>query len=281
MKPNGRILILGGAETHEEKKPGILESDNYHLLTDVICQNKPNRLEFIIAGGKDFDETIKKYQDIFKKFPDLHADFMIIENRDDAENNENIERIKSAESVFFSGGDQAKIIEILQRTPLINEIKKSCKTKREFLVIGTSAGAMMLPEKMIKEGSNSEAQVDEYLKLADGLDFMNGCIIDTHFIQRGRFARLAHAVSGNANDIGIGLEENTALLLDNGKAWCHGQGTVVLIDGRERKESQACREKDLGYITNLKVHLLVAGCYFELDTLTIGMEQAHGAPGWE
>lgn len=272
MKPNGRILILGGAEATEEKKPGILDSNNYHLLTNVVCRNRPNRLVFIITGGNDFDETIKKYQVIFDNVPYVQADFMIIEDRYDAENGKNIERIKTADSVFFLGGNQAEFMRILKQSSLINEIKNNFKNKREFLVMGTSAGAMMLPKKMINKGSNSRAQVDEYLKITDGLALINGCIIDTHFIQRGRFARLAHAVGDNADEIGIGLEENTALLLNDGKAYCHGQGTVVLMDARDREESRACREREFGYITNLKVHLLVAGCYFELDTLTISMD---------
>ncbi|KTD48679.1 cyanophycinase [Legionella rubrilucens] len=160
MKENGRILILGGAEAKEEKKPGILESDNYYLLTEVVCRNRPNHLEFIITGGKDFDETIEKYQAIFKNVPDLKADFMIIENRDDTGNHENIERIKAADTVFFSGGNQAEIIETLQDSSLMDEVKNSYENRSEFLVMGTSAGAMMLPKKMINEGSNSEAQVD-------------------------------------------------------------------------------------------------------------------------
>ncbi|MNY05077.1 Cyanophycinase [compost metagenome] len=111
--------------------------------------------------------------------------------------------------------------------------------------------------------------IDYDLRISSGLGLIEDCIIDTHFIRRGRFGRLAHAVITNSNQLGIGLGEDTALLIRKGrKAKCLGSGMVVIIDTRQVEETNVSHvEKgDPIYVDNLIVHLLVRNCEFNIHT---------------
>jgi cyanophycinase len=112
---------------------------------------------------------------------------------------------------------------------IINKYKK----ESEFLIAGTSAGAMAMSEVMISGGGKEEALINSDLELSTGFRILPECIIDTHFIKRGRFARLAHAIVLYPRKLGIGLGEDTALIIKEGSvAECRGSGMVVIIDGR-------------------------------------------------
>lgn len=107
------------------------------------------------------------------------------------------------------------------------------------------------------------------LKTSSGLGFLQNCIIDTHFIKRGRFARLAHAIIINPDQLGVGLGEDTALIIKNGsEAECRGSGMVVIIDGKSIRQTNitTVKEDEAVYVENLKVHLLVKNCRFSIKT---------------
>jgi len=138
-----------------------------------------------------------------------------------------------------------------------------------FIVAGTSAGAMVMSEIMICGGGTGEALLGADLHTASGLGLLSNCIIDTHFIKRGRFSRLAHAIVINPANLGIGLGEDTALIIHNGnEAECRGSGMVVLIDGAniEQTNISEAEEDSPVYVENLKVHLLTENCRVNLET---------------
>jgi cyanophycinase len=121
---------------------------------------------------------------------------------------------------------------------------------------------MVMSRVMIYEGEVREALLKGDVKTSSGFGLLGNCIVDTHFIRRGRFARLSQAVAMNPACIGIGLGEDTALTIKNGnEALCHGSGMVVIIDG------SAIRHTNLAYvqdghairINNLIVHVLAKG----------------------
>ncbi len=121
---------------------------------------------------------------------------------------------------------------------------------------------------MMFEGENNEALLKGGVKISSGLGFVDGCLIDTHFVKRGRFGRLAEAVVMNPTCIGIGLGEDTALLIKKGKdARCLGSGMVIIIDGNDvghtniayaPVDSPLC-------IENLRVHVLCKGSGYNLE----------------
>jgi cyanophycinase len=146
-------------------------------------------------------------------------------------------------------------------------IKEKYLKDKNFIVAGTSAGAMAIPKLMIYEGGKHEAMLKEDLKIASRLGILDLCIVDTHFIKRGRFGRLAHAVVMNPETLGIGLGEDTALIIKNGyDAECRGSGMVVIIDGNEILKTNVTEieDNDPIFVKNLKVDLLIKGNKFSI-----------------
>jgi cyanophycinase len=126
---------------------------------------------------------------------------------------------------------------------------------------------MVMSAIMITGGGLTEALVYRNLLTSSGIGLLNTCIIDTHFIKRGRFGRLAHAIIMNPEQLGIGLGEDTALIIHHGEeAECRGSGMVVIIDGRDIKRTNITNvsEGELVFVEDLRVHLLVKGCKFSL-----------------
>ena len=150
-------------------------------------------------------------------------------------------------------------------TDAIDAVKEKYTNDKDFVVAGTSAGAMAMSKIMISEGGIHEAILKDDLKITAGLGVFDTCIIDTHFIKRGRFGRLAHAITMNPEALGVGLGEDTALIIKNGfEAECRGSGMVVIIDGNEIGQTNitSITDGEPVFVENLKVHLIVKGNRF-------------------
>ncbi|QMT59764.1 cyanophycinase [Legionella sp. PC997] len=238
----GKLLIIGGAEVTTHSK-----SDAYHsdLLISLYRNLNCKTIAIITAGGKGLKGVKEKYIAIFKKKLNFEVEFVVLHEQDDNEKILYKERLEQADSIFFTGGNQIQILELLEKTSFINLIKERYKHER-IVIAGTSAGAMMLSEQMICDGSNAAPQINEYLKITPGMGLIPNSIIDTHFIQRGRITRLAHAINRYPHLFGIGLEENTALLLEgtNGKAQCFGSGTVTIMEEIKKTPSEHFKLND-------------------------------------
>ncbi|HLG40955.1 MAG TPA: cyanophycinase, partial [Chitinophagaceae bacterium] len=129
--------------------------------------------------------------------------------------------------------------------------------EENFVIAGTSAGAMAMSNTMIYEGNATRAHLKGEVKITTGLGFITTVIIDSHFEKRGRFGRLAQAVATNPSCIGIGLGEDTAILLTEGnKLEAFGSGLVIIIDGHEILHSNIADIPDGNPISleNMKVH---------------------------
>ena len=195
--------------------------------------------------------------------------FINIQTKEEARKEEFCDRIQKADSILFGGGDQFKIATIIGGTAFADTIKEKYFTDKDFTVAGTSAGAAVISEVMIQSGGTYEALFEDDLKTGGGIGLLPGCIIDTHFIKRGRFGRLAQAIVRNPGQLGIGLGEDTAILVRKGReAECLGSGMVVIVDGREilHTNINEVDEDSAIYVDNLRVHLLIKKCKFDLQT---------------
>ncbi|MEF9478491.1 Type 1 glutamine amidotransferase-like domain-containing protein [Chryseobacterium sp. 1B4] len=135
------------------------------------------------------------------------------------------------------------------------------------MIAGTSAGAMCMPKIVILEAVNGEAILEHDIDLDSGLGFIENCIIDTHFAHRARFGRLSHAVILHQECWGIGLGEDTALLIEEGhKATCKGSGSVWIINAKEIRQTntETAKKGFPVYVENLKVHILTDNCKIDL-----------------
>jgi cyanophycinase len=274
MINRGRLLLIGGGEDKGENQVPIAAHNkqfvHLEILKELVYENSMDgRIEVITTATGVPLEVQAIYEKAFKKVGYTNVGFMDIQSIADAKNEQYLERVQKADTILFSGGDQFKIATIIGGSPIAEVISKRYRHDPKFTVAGTSAGAMVMSKLMIQSGGTNEALIDYDLRISSGLGLIDDCIIDTHFISRGRFGRLAHAVITNSGQLGIGLGEDTALLIRKGrKARCLGSGMVVIIDARHIEQTNVSHvEKgDPIYVDNLRVHLLVRNCEFNIHT---------------
>ena len=148
----------------------------------------------------------------------------------------------------------------------MTELKKRY-INETIVIAGTSAGAMAMSTPMIYAGSQEVQELGGQIKVTTGLEFLKDACIDTHFVHRGRFVRLAQVIATNATCIGIGIEEDTAVIIRNGlEAEVIGSGTVIVIEGFEITETNMGEftSKKPVSIRDLKVHILAAKDQFHI-----------------
>ncbi|MDF3027240.1 MAG: cyanophycinase [Fluviicola sp.] len=272
--PKGRLLIIGGAEDKGDEKPEIAEHNPKYVEMEILKQlvagkSRNPRIEVITTASNEPEKQKRKYEEAFERVGYKNVGFLNIQSKEEARDEKFAARIKKAKTVLFAGGDQFKIATILGGTMIAETIKNKYFEDKDFTVAGTSAGAAVAPEVMIQSGGTYEALFESDLKTGGGLGLMDGCIIDTHFIKRGRFGRLAQAIVRNPGQMGIGLGEDTAIIIKKGcEAKCLGSGMVVIIDGRDIEHTNINEVKNDGaiYVDNLRVHLLVKDCKFNIRT---------------
>jgi len=206
-------------------------------------------------------EVGENYLDAFGKIGCTNIGLLHIRTRQDAMNNEYIDRIRDCDAVMFSGGNQLRLSATDGGTEFLSILKKRYK-EENFVIAGTSAGAMAMSNTMIYEGNAARAHLKGEVKITTGLGFLNNVIIDSHFEKRGRFGRLAQAVAANPGCIGIGLGEDTGMLITEGnKMEGIGSGLVIIVDGHEILHSNIADIPDGNPISleNLKVHFCEKG----------------------
>jgi len=175
-----------------------------------------------------------------------------------------LERLKNADGIFFSGGDQLKLTGFYGGTDFLSYLKQRY-INEQLAVGGTSAGAMAMSTPMIYAGNEDVQELGGEIKLTTGLEFLKDVCIDTHFVHRGRFVRMAQVVITNPTCIGIGIEEDTAVIIKNGlEMQVLGTGLVIVIEGFEITNSSINEFSEDKPVTarDLRVHLLADGATY-------------------
>ncbi len=266
MMPKGKLIIIGGAVdtgSFTEKEFGNANNMNFFehgILKRVITEtDKENpRVEFITTASQIPDEVGKEYQKAFATLGVTDTGVMNITSREMANSDAIIERLLVSDAIMMTGGDQLRLTSILGGTRFAEVMQEKFENEA-FVIAGTSAGAAACSNNMIYQGSSSEALLKGEIKITGGLGLIDDVIIDTHFVQRGRMGRLFQAVVSNPKILGIGLGEDTGLLIKhNNEMEAIGSGLVILVDGRHIKDTNIT-DVELGApisIDNLVVHVL-------------------------
>jgi len=293
-KPKGKLLIIGGSEDkgNESEAPDIKDDNKgfreLDILSELLPENSRRKysIEVITTASEIPIEMGERYTGAFTKVGFKEIGLMHIRNKQEASDPELLKRIERAHAVFFTGGDQFRLATILGGTPVNDLILQRYNEDPDFVVAGTSAGAMAASSLMIYEGDSNEAMLKGDIKISSGLFLIDHCIIDTHFVKRGRFGRLAQAVITNPSCIGIGLGEDTALIIRRGnEAECRGSGMVIIIDGKDIGHTNIAYVDEGAAICveNLRVHILCRNNGFLLEERTfipakedLAMEKAKG-----
>jgi len=257
-KLSGNLIIIGGAEDKEGKK---------EILKRVCeCINKENDILLVATVATEHPkEAAKRYNVAFGELGVKNIKILDVSNREDAFKEDNLKLVNEASLIFFTGGDQLRITSLIGGSPIYDALKGA--TESGIYIVGTSAGASVMSNTMIVEGDDEEAPRKCTLKMAPGLGLINNIIIDQHFVQRGRIGRLLTGVAQNPQVLGVGIDENTAIIVNkSGDIEVIGEGAVYFIDGSEISYTNVSEQysDEVLSIYNVRVHVLKEGNKFSL-----------------
>ncbi|MFN5628650.1 MAG: cyanophycinase [Bacteroidota bacterium] len=276
MIPKGILISIGGNEDKGTAiEPKFTQKDHlnffeFGILKRFLKEMKgiESRVEVITTASSIPEEVGQNYLDAFAKLGCSNVGVLHIKKREESDTPEFLERIKNCDGVMFTGGNQMRLSMIFGGTKFL-EILHERYENESFVIAGTSAGAMAMSSTMIYQGSSSVALMKGEVKITTGLAFMNNVIIDSHFVTRGRFGRLAEAVAGNPGCIGIGLGEDTGVLVTEGnKLEAIGSGLIILFDGHEIKHSNIA-DVEHGAplsIEHLIIHVMAKGNHYNVKS---------------
>jgi len=254
----GKLIIVGGAERQDEDQT---------VLKRVVDEMKGRgRLLIITAASYEPEGTGEEYTRIFHELGLKEADVVDIRRREDAEHTEFVDRCEQAGGIFFTGGDQLRITSQMGDSAMFR-----CMCERYengALIAGTSAGAAAMPYTMIVGGPADESNRISTLSMAPGLGLLDDVVIDSHFGQRGRMGRLIGAVMQNPRNLGIGIDEGTAIVVDRGQRFeVVGPGAVYVVDGTGITYSSLSEEHAEGIVTvhDVRLHVLGEGDCYDLE----------------
>ena len=285
--PKGKLIAVGGAEDKgTDLERGQISRNNLNFFELGILRRiveeagGPSvRIEIITTASIIPNEVGENYLNAFGKISCTNVGLMPIRNRQDAMKDEYLERIRHCDAIMFSGGNQLRLSATFGGTDFLDILLHRYQHEN-FVVAGTSAGAMAMSNTMIYEGNATQAHLKGEVKITTGLGFIDDVIVDSHFEKRGRFGRLAQAVATNPQCIGIGLGEDTGMLiLEGNKMEAIGSGLVIIIDGHDIGHSNIADIPDGNPISieNLKVHFCEKGNGYWLHERKFLMEVWEGA----
>ncbi len=249
-KIKGKLIALGGGDDD-----GLIK-----LIRSEIC-NIHSNIEVIATATKVPEESGNAYKEAFEELGCSNVQFMHIDEDNEADKPEYLERISKADVIFFTGGDQVRLARFLDHTELLQIMRRRYYTE-DIIISGTSAGAAVMSDCMIYDGYGHYSLIKGEMKTTTGFGFIKNIFIDTHFAERGRFGRLAHAVAHDPNYTGVGLSEETGIIIKEGdQIEVFGPGVVTIIDGSNIRYSNTrmVKENEPIAVENLAMHLLVEG----------------------
>ena len=275
MAPKGKLIIIGGAintGSFTETQFGLPQNMNFFergilkRITTESVKNTESRFEIITTASLIPEKVGEEYIKAFAQLDVHNVGVLHIGSREQANNLENAARVKAADVIIFTGGDQLRLSSIFGGAA-IHDILLYNYQNEEVVIAGTSAGAAASSKNMIYQGSSKDALLKGEVKITGGLGFIDGVIVDTHFVQRGRIGRLLYAAASSPGILGIGLGEDTGLYISEGnKMEAIGSGMVILVDGRTMADTNLT-DVEMGQpvsIKNMIVHVMCDGDIYNL-----------------
>lgn len=255
----GNLMIIGGAE--DKKGPCT-------ILKEFVKLAGGNEAKIVImTSATELPEEVgKEYTELFQRLGAGETQVLRVETRAEAANVEHINLLREATGIFFTGGDQLRITSMLGGT-LIDQVLHEMYEK-DVIIGGTSAGASAMSDTMIVEGNSDASPKKNTLKMAPGMGLLEEVTIDQHFAQRGRLGRLLTAVAQNPYILGIGIDEDTAIMVFSDATFTViGSQTVTIVDGRHIDDTNVSELKpDQPLVmTNVLLHILPQGYKFDLQ----------------
>ncbi len=254
--PKGTLIIIGGHEDHEGERV---------ILKEVAKHVPDGRLVLATVASHEPEGYLEKYQ---KSFADLGVPDVVelyIDDRVEAVQAEKLKAVQEVNAIFFSGGDQLRITSQIGDTPIFQRVHDIYHSGG--VVAGTSAGASAMSETMLVKGRNGASFRIGDLHMAPGLGLIPNVIIDQHFAERGRIGRLLGAVAQNPRVLGIGIDEDTAAVVEGSRFRVIGSGAVYIVDGAGVSYSNLAEARPERVLSmhDVHVHVLGTGDAFDLE----------------
>ena len=274
MAPKGKLIIIGGAintGSFAETQFGLPQNMNFFergilkKITTESVNGNDSRFEIMTTASLIPEKVGEEYIKAFAQLDVHDVGVLNIGSREEANRAEYVERIKLADVIIFTGGDQLRLSSIFGGTE-IHRVLLDKYQQTEIVIAGTSAGAAASSKNMIYQGSSKDALLKGEVKITGGLGFIDGVIVDTHFVQRGRIGRLLYAAASNPGILGIGLGEDTGLYIQGNTMQAIGSGMVILVDGRHMADTNLT-DVEMGQpvsIKNMVVHVMCDGDVYDL-----------------
>ena len=264
VQPPGRLLIIGGAEDRC-CGAGLLER------FVELCGGDEARIVLVTTATGMPDQVHADYQRVFRKLGVDRTIQLRMHGRADADSDGAAAMITDATGVFFCGGDQSRLRTLVgSRT---NEILRD-RLAAGLVVAGTSAGATAMGRTMILGGDGPDVSASA-VRTGPGLGLVPKVLIDMHFGERGRLPRLLSAVAANPDHLGVGIDENTAILVTGDSFEVLGTGVATVADAERATVIHPAGECDPITLFGVRLHLLPAGCLFDITRRTPAIGPAH------
>jgi len=257
-KVRGTLLIIGGGEDKDGRRTILREFVR-------LSGGKEARLVIVTTAAARQREVGEVYRHIFRELDAAEIFLLNVDRREEAFRSENRQLVRQASGIFFTGGDQLRITSLLGGTPLYRELQEAYE--KGVVIAGTSAGASAMSDTMIISGDGDDAPKKNTVQMAPGMGFLEEVVIDQHFAQRGRIGRLLSAVAQNPYILGVGIDEDTAIVVERDAEFrVIGSQTVTVIDARNivhTNASEQAPDQPLA-LTGVILHILPAGYGFDL-----------------
>jgi cyanophycinase len=261
----GRLLIIGGAEDRCHGAP-LLER------FVELCGGEAARIVLVTTATGVPDEVHADYERVFRR---LGADRTIqlrLRGRADADGDDAVKILEDATGVFISGGDQSRLRTLVGSR--INDTLRDRLNGGDGLVIaGSSAGATAMGRTMILGGEGADVSAAA-VRTGPGLGLIPKTLIDMHFGERGRLPRLLSAVALDPDHLGVGIDENTGILVEQGRFEVLGRGVVTVADAKHATVVHAAGDDPIT-LFGVRLHLLPLGCIFNIETREAAIGPAH------
>ncbi|PTX63872.1 cyanophycinase [Kordia periserrulae] len=268
----GTLIPIGGNEDKgiEEDEMYTLDFIDEGILFHVVKEAGGENANIVVipTASSIPVEVGENYLTAFRTLGCNNVTVLDIRSKKDAEKESSIALIENANCIMFSGGDQSKITDKIGGTKIHEILVHRYQNEVGFVIAGTSAGAMAMATEMIAGGSASESFIKGAVRMYKGLGLIPELMIDTHFIRRGRFGRQSEAVAKFPNLIGIGLAEDTGMIIKNGNdCTVIGSGMVIVFDGSTltHNNEKVLQEGTPMTMANMTIHVLSNGDQFDIQ----------------
>lgn len=276
QKPLGKLIVIGGNEDKgtypnpRTKKKYYLNFFELGILKRIVTESgkADPRIEVITTASMIPEEVGKIYVASFAMLNCQNIGVLDIRVPQDTDRPEYLARLRAADVIMMSGGNQSRLWDMFSHSAFLTLLIERYCQEPNFVVAGTSAGAMAVSRIMIRGGSVPDALRKGTVKIGHGLGLLETAIIDSHFVKRGRFGRLIEAVALHPKQIGIGLGEDTGVLITEGNlVETIGSNLVIIMDGHhlEHNNAAAAKKGDVLSIENMIMHVLIKGNVYNIE----------------